>query len=165
MIVNIPVTERIKNLRERTMSEERFLSLEQAKIITRVYRENEGLPVCIKRAKALACSLREMAIAIDPFEIIVGNRTSGVRSGVVFPEAGISWLVSEIETLPVRPQDRFQVKPADIRIFREEIEPYWRGKTLEDPRVTLYQKLDPGVYYWKISVKGKLQAIGKFYVK
>ena len=52
----------------------------------------------------------------------------------------------------------------DVSVVNNKNEEIW-GKTLEDPRVTLYQKLDPGVYYWKISVKGKLQAIGKFYVK
>lgn len=114
------------------MSEERFLSLEQARIITRVYRENEGVPVCIKRAESLACSLREMEIRIDREELIVGNRTREIRSGVVFPEAGISWLADEIENLPERPQDAFKVNPADMRIFREEIEPFWKGRTLED---------------------------------
>jgi len=130
--INIPVTDRIKNLHGRTMSEERFLSLEQARIITRVYRENEGVPVCIKRAESLACSLREMEIRIDREELIVGNRTREIRSGVVFPEAGISWLADEIENLPERPQDAFKVNPADMRIFREEIEPFWKGRTLED---------------------------------
>ena len=131
-ILDIPVSDRIKILRERTMSEERFLSIEQARIITRVYRENEGIPVCIKRAESLARALREMTIKIDPCELIVGNRTPGIRSGVVFPEAGISWLADEIETLPERTQDSFKVNPDDVMIFRKEIEPFWRGKTLED---------------------------------
>jgi pyruvate-formate lyase len=51
---------------------------------------------------ALAASLSEMAITIDPEELIVGNRTHGIRSGVVFPEAGLNWLMTEIETLPYR---------------------------------------------------------------
>ena len=54
----------------------------------------------MKRAKALAASLLEMPIAIDPEELIVGNRTPDIRAGVVFPEAGINWLVKEIDTLP-----------------------------------------------------------------
>jgi len=52
----------------------------------------------------------------------------------------------------------------DMSIVNNKNEEIW-GKTLDDPRVTLYQKLDPGVYYWKITVKGKLQTVGKFYVK
>lgn len=129
---NLQVTGRIKSLREKTVTEERFLSIDQARIITRIYRENEDLPVCIKRAHSLAQSLREMPLSIDPEELLTGNRTPGIRSGVVFPEAGISWLSVEIETLHARPQDQFSVRDEDIQVFREEIEPYWRGKSLED---------------------------------
>ena len=129
---DIKPTERIISLREKTISAERYLSIEQAKIITRVYQQNENLPVILKRAKALAASLSEISISIDPEELIVGNRTSEIRAGVVFPEAGIAWLSKEIETLPYREQDPFNVRKKDTEFFRENIEPYWRGKTLED---------------------------------
>jgi formate C-acetyltransferase len=125
-------TERIISLREKTISAERFLSIGQAKIITRIYQQNENLPVILKRALALSAALNEMPISIDPEELIVGNRTPDARAGVVFPEAGTSWLVNEIEELPTRPQDQFKVRPEDINYFREVIEPFWRGKSLED---------------------------------
>ena len=130
--IDTKMTDRIGSLRQKTLSAKRFLSLEQAKVITRVYKENENLPVCLKRAIALASSLREIPVAVDPEELITGNRTPGLRSGVVFPEAGISWLGKEIETLHTRPQDQFNVDNEDISYFREVIEPYWKGKTLED---------------------------------
>ena len=132
------VTDRIKLLRYKTITAERYLSIEQARIITRVYRENEGLPVPVKRALALAASLNEINISIDPEEIIVGNRTSDIRAGVVFPEAGISWLLEEIETLPYRQQDPFKVKEEDKIAFIDEIAPYWKGKTLEDDILKQY---------------------------
>jgi len=131
-IRDLRMTDRIKSLREKTVSEKRFLSVEQALIITRVYQENPDDPVIIKRAKALAASLREMPVAVDPEEIIVGNRTPGIRSGVVFPEAGISWLAKEIEILDSRPQDPFFVREEDIVHFRKYIEPFWKGRNLED---------------------------------
>jgi len=131
-IRNLQISERIKSLKQKTISVKRFLSLEQAKIITRVYKENQGEPVILRRAISLAHSLREMPIEIDPEELIVGNRTPDIRAGVVFPEAGISWLKKEIETLPFRQQDPFDVKSDDAAYFLNMIEPYWRGKTLED---------------------------------
>ncbi len=108
------------------------MSLVQAKIITRIYRENETSPVQIKRALALAASLKEIPVSIDPEELIVGNRTPDIRAGVVFPEAGVSWLLNELETLPQRKQDPFNVKQEDIISFRQEIAPFWKGRTLED---------------------------------
>lgn len=129
---HIQASERILSLRNKTLSSIRYLSIEQAKIITRVYQQNEGLPVILKRSEALAKSLSEMSITIDPEEFIVGNRTPDIRAGVVFPEAGIRWLVNEIETLPFRPQDPFNVRQKDTSYFKETLEPYWCGKTLED---------------------------------
>jgi pyruvate formate-lyase/glycerol dehydratase family glycyl radical enzyme len=137
-IQNPEPTSRILSLKNKTLSPVRYLSLEQAKIITRIYQENEHLPVNLKRAKALAASLSEMPITIDPEELIVGNRTPDSRAGVVFPEAGINWLLKEIDTLPDRPQDRFNVRQEDAIYFRENIEPFWRGKTLEDDIYNLF---------------------------
>jgi len=131
-LLDLYMTERIKALKARTLAAPRYLSLEQAKIITRVYQESPDLAVNLKRARALACALDEMPIAIDPEELIVGNRTPDARAGVVFPEAGISWLEQEIETLPRRAQDTFEVHAQDIRDFRTTILPYWQGNTLED---------------------------------
>lgn len=125
-------TNRIKNLKENMINEPRFMSLEQARIITKCYKENDKDSKALKRAKSLNASLAQITIKIDPLELIVGNRTPGVRSGVVFPEAGSSWINAEIETLPTRPQDRFNVKKEDIKEFKEEIYPYWQDKCLED---------------------------------
>ena len=131
-IAALQTTERVKSLKRKMLEEERFLSLEQALIITEVYEKDPTATVPVKRAKALVEAMHRMAIAIDPEELIVGNRTVGVRAGVVFPEAGISWIDKEIEGLPTRPQDRFNIRPQDVTAFRERVLPYWRGKSLED---------------------------------
>lgn len=101
-IRRLPLSGRAEALKRSLLAEPRFLSIEQARIITRVYRETEGEPFNIRRARSLQACLREMKIRIDPGELIVGNRTAGIRAGVVFPEAGISWVDKEIEQLPTR---------------------------------------------------------------
>ncbi len=125
-------TERISSLKEKTFTFPRYMSVEQARIITRVYQENPALTIPIKRATALARSLTEMPLSVDPEELIVGNRTPGIRAGVVFPEAGISWITHELDTIHSRPQDPFRVREEDKKIFLDEIEPYWSGNTMED---------------------------------
>jgi pyruvate formate-lyase/glycerol dehydratase family glycyl radical enzyme len=125
-------TERIRTLKERMLDEPRYLSIEQALIITDVYQAHEGESAAVKRALSLAEAMRRIEIHIDPDELIVGNRTTGVRAGVVFPEAGISWIDRELDTMATRPQDRFNVRPEDAATFRARILPYWQGKTLED---------------------------------
>lgn len=129
---NHPLDPRIEVLKEKMLSAPRFASIEQARIITRVYQENEELSVPKKRALSLKAALEELEIGVEPEELIVGNRTKGVRYGVVFPESGCSWIDREFETLPTRPQDRFLVKEEEIKEFRETIYPYWKGKSMED---------------------------------
>lgn len=124
--------ERIDILKDDMLSQPRYVSIEQAMIITRTYQEHENDPVILKRAYALHNAMCELEIGVQPQELIVGNRTKGVRYGVVFPESGISWVNQELETLPTRPQDKFLVRPEDIQSFREVIMPYWKGKSLED---------------------------------
>lgn len=131
-IDGLAMPERIGRLRDAMLAEPRFVSIEQARIVTRVYQEHAGEPRILVRAQALAAALREMAIRVTPGELIVGNRTPGVRAGVVFPESGSRWVDREFEDLPTRPQDRFGVHEDDIREFRNEILPYWEGRSLED---------------------------------
>lgn len=126
------VTKRVFDLKERMLSEPRYASIEQAKIITESYQMHENTPRILQRAYALRAALEKLAIRVEPEELIVGNRTAGVRNGVVFPESGSSWVDREFETLPTRPQDKFQVRQEDIKYFREVIKPYWQGKSLED---------------------------------
>ena len=126
------MNERISILKNKITNEKRFVSIEQAQIITRVFKNTEGEPRAIRRAKSFLASCKEIPIHIDPLELIVGNRTPERRAGVVFPEAGIQWLDEEIENLPFREQDKFFVKEKDVQLFREEIIPYWKGQSLED---------------------------------
>ena len=131
---------RIKYLKEKMLSDKRYASIEQALIITEIYKENEDKPVIIKRALALKNALSKLEIGVEAEELIVGNRTKGVRYGVVFPESGSSWIHKEIETLGSRAQDKFDVKAEDIEKFREVIKPYWEGHSLEDVIRTRYGK-------------------------
>lgn len=125
-------TNRISILKEKMLNTPRYASIEQARIITRVYKQNEELSIAKKRALSLKASLEELEIAVEKEELIVGNRTKGVRYGVVFPESGCSWVNEEFETLPTRPQDQFLVKEEDIKEFRETIYPYWKHRSMED---------------------------------
>ena len=129
---NLEQTPRITLLKEKMLNEPRYVSIEQARIITRIYQENESLSIPKKRALSLKAALEELEIGVEKEELIVGNRTKGVRYGVVFPESGCSWVNKEFETLPARPQDKFRIKKEDVKEFKEIIYPYWQDRSLED---------------------------------
>ena len=132
IINSLPKSARVQRLKTEMFTEQRFASIEQAKIVTEVYKNNQDLPRNTLRAVALREALLRIDLRVTPGELIVGNRTTGVRGGVIFPESGMSWVAREIETLPDRPQDKFGVHPEDIEEFRGFLFPFWQGKTLED---------------------------------
>ncbi len=146
-IDRLPQPPRVAKLKEAVLAEPRYASIEQARIVTGVYRDRPDLPVNLLRATALKEALSQIGIRITEGELIVGNRTAGVRAGVVFPESGLSWVDREFETLPSRPQDRFLVRDGDIDEFRRDILPFWKGRTLED---VLEERIGP-----------EMKAIGK----
>ncbi|WP_302761841.1 glycyl radical protein [Christensenella hongkongensis] len=132
-ILDIEISERIRKLKEKVLAEPRYISTEQACIITDVYQENEDVSVPLKRALSFAASVDNIEIKIYPEEDIVGNRTAGSKAGVIFPESGTAWLREELDTLETRDQDRFSVYGRDYDICRKVIEPYWDDKdTLEN---------------------------------
>ena len=122
------MSQRIQILKEKMLSSPRYASIEQARIITRVYQENESLSVPKKRALSLKTAMEELEIGFEKEELIVGNRTKGVRYGVVFPESGCSWIDKEFETLPTRPQDQFLVKEEDIQNILKDYDMKLQGR-------------------------------------
>jgi formate C-acetyltransferase len=119
-------------IRRRLRETPRQIDVERARYTTRSYQRTEGQPMPIRRATMLHDLARQLSIAIYPDELIVGNRSLLPRMGVIAPEGAVDWIDRELEGLPTRPQDRFDITPEQIRELREEIFPYWRGKTLED---------------------------------
>jgi len=119
-------------IRERLLHNEREIDVERARYATQSYQDSEGQPMPIRRAKMLLHLVRRMSIGIHPDELIVGNRSLLPRMGVIAPEGAVEWVDRELDILPIRPQDRFNIRPEQIQELREEIFPYWRGKTLED---------------------------------
>src|ERR1035437_10247862 len=85
-----------------------------------------------RRAKMLLHLVRHTPINLHPDEVIVGNRSDRPRMGVIAPEGAVNWVDGELDVLPTRPQDPFNITAGQIKELREDIFPYWRGKTLED---------------------------------
>ena len=123
---------RAARIKERLLENERQIDVERARFTTESYRATEGQPMPIRRAQMLLHLVRALSITIEPDELIVGNRSLLPRMGVIAPEGAVDWVDRELEKLPTRPQDRFNITPEQIAELRQEIFPYWRGKTVED---------------------------------
>ncbi|QAA34397.1 formate C-acetyltransferase [Clostridium manihotivorum] len=126
------LSERIQFLKDELFREKRQVSLERAKLYTESYKETEGEPVIIRRAKALAHILDNVEIEIKKGELIVGDRTVKPRAGVISPEMSPYWILDELEEFPTRAQDKFEISKEDKEYFKTELFPYWQGKSLKD---------------------------------
>ena len=157
-ILSLPGSERISVLKEKMLDEPRYVSIEQARIVTEVYQQTEGQPPLHPQGARPAGRAHTDVHPSGTRGRIVGNRTPGVRAGVVFPETGASWVDREFETLPTRAQDRFQVRPEDITEFRTKILPYWKGRSLEDQvRAAIGPEVDAIAKVAKINQKDHSQ--------
>ncbi len=123
---------RCQRLRESLINVKSEICLERAHIVTRIYQATENEDQIVRKAKAFDAVLREMSLFVVPEELICGHQASKRRSAPFFPEFAVEWIDREIETLPTRAQDQFRISQEQIRAFREEILPYWKGKTFSD---------------------------------
>ena len=129
---------RIKALKNRMRGDGwRRVCIERARYVTESYRQTEGEPSIIRRAKALNHVLSNMTIGIDGNELIVGHMDGdrveelGVRGCHLLVEYSCDWLEKEIDTWATRDGLKFLMREEDKETLRELI-PYWQGKTLND---------------------------------
>ena len=126
------MSHRIQRLKDALFANPREISLERAVLYTESHRQTEGEPVIIRRAKATAHILDNVAISIRDDELIAGNRTIKPRAGIMSPEMDPYWLLKELDQFPTRPQDRFNISDDDQRLYRDELFPYWEKRSMKD---------------------------------
>ena len=69
-------TGRIAALKAAYLDAQPTICTERAEIYTEVYQKNGAEPIVVKRALALAETLKRMTLRIDDGELIVGNHAS-----------------------------------------------------------------------------------------
>lgn len=116
--------ERTEFLNTRMRNIKPAICVERARLVTESYRDTEGEPYIIRRAKALRYLLEHMTIFIDEEELIVGNHASRPRNAPLFPEYGI-FDKKELDLMPVRKVDTLQITEEDKNYLLNEIFPYW----------------------------------------
>ena len=122
---------RISKVREGLMRLTPMICSDRATLITKSYAETDGLPMIIRRAKALEKILNEMSIYIEDDQLIVGNQASMGRAAPIFPEYSIDWVIEELDTFDKRPGDVFTISEGTKQSLRD-IHHFWKGKTHQD---------------------------------
>ncbi len=107
------------------------IEADRAVLLTESYKETEGLPIVLRRAKAFAHILEGLPITIRPLELIVGSNSKAPRGCQVFPEYSYAWLEEEFDTVATRSADPFYISE-ETKATLKKVYPYWKGKTTSE---------------------------------
>ncbi len=128
---DIPRSERIPALIAHLFEKMPEIEADRAVLLTESYRQTEGEPIVLRRAKAFAHILENIPITIRPGELVVGSATKAPRGCQVFPEYSYEWLEAEFDTVETRSADPFYISEETKETLRK-VYPYWKGKTTSE---------------------------------
>lgn len=126
------MTDRLKSLKERYLKWKPSITTYRARAITKIAKENPGMPKILLRAKCFRYCCETAPLVIQDDELIVGSPCGAPRAGAFSPDIAWRWMVDEIDTIGTRPQDPFYISEEDKKIMREELFPFWEGKSVDE---------------------------------
>ena len=126
------ITPRLRALKENYMKQVPSITTYRARAITKITKENPGMPKILLRAKCFRYCCETAPLVIQDNELIVGAPQGAPRAGAFSPDIAWRWMEDEIDTIGSRPQDPFYISEEDKKIMREELFPYWKGKSLDE---------------------------------
>jgi len=125
--------ERVRKLREQSLTAEPYLSLERATLLTDFYETGivEDVSIPVARALAFKHILENKEICINEGELIVGERGPEPQAAPTYPEICVHSL-DDLNILNSREKISFSVDDETRRISEERIVPFWKGKSIRE---------------------------------
>ncbi|MBN1973331.1 MAG: glycyl radical protein [Sedimentisphaerales bacterium] len=127
------MNERIKKLRQQSVSIKPYISTERAELITEFYKSDLHLrnsqPVF--RALSFKYIMENKTICINDGELIVGERGPAPKATPTYPELCCHDM-EDLRILNIRQKTSFDVSEDAKKIYEKNIIPYWSGKTLRE---------------------------------
>lgn len=151
------MNQRIAKLREGLHVDKYSISSEKARLFTESFKQTEGEPQIIRRAKALANILDKITIFIEDGELIVGNAASKPMGLEVDYDYGI-WSREEIGWLREEGYTISDEDESEIISMNE----YWKARTLvgrsgeifDDERLWPFKQSGVALPPWKSREEG-----------
>lgn len=126
------MNERVRKLREESLYAVPKLSLERAQIVTDVYKKYQGkVSIPVLRALTFKELCERKTICINHGELIVGERGPKPKATPTYPEL-CCHTIDDFDIIDTRDKVFFKVDDEARRIQKEEIIPYWQGKSMRD---------------------------------
>ena len=130
---------RIDALQTRSRNTRPAIDPERAKLMTEFYREidTHSLSAPMLRAKAFSYLLENKTISIEKDELIVGEKGCRAKAAPTYPEL-CCHSIDDLQILDQREKIPFQVDQKVRQIYKEEIIPYWEGRSI---RVRIFSRM------------------------
>ena len=126
------MNDRTSRLRRQSLDAPPCISGERARLITEFYQANNGrYSVPVMRARAFHHLCREKTLHLGADELIVGERGPRPKAVPTFPELTCH-SVEDLRILNSRPKTWYRVDEETVRLYEEQVIPYWRGRSMRD---------------------------------
>jgi formate C-acetyltransferase len=125
------MNERVASLRQESLDQKPWLSIERAALVTEFYERCTELSVPVSRALAFKYLLEHKTIYIGKLELIVGERGPSPKGTPTFPEL-CCHSVEDFEILNAREKISYIVSNEASDVQRERVIPYWHGRSMRD---------------------------------
>ncbi len=166
------MNDRVARLREESFTAPVTLDHERARLVTEYYRDHDGEhSVPMMRALALRHLVEHKSLWIGPDELIVGERGPRPKCVSTYPELTCHSL-EDLDVLDSRPQNPYRVDDDCRRVYRDEVIPFWRGRTMRDRIMAAlddswHQAYAAGLFteFMEQRAPGHTTLDGKFYAK
>jgi pyruvate-formate lyase len=126
------MTSRTAKLRQESLAARPSISAERAELVTDFYCANEGrYSAPMMRAKNFLNLCERKTIYIGEGELIVGERGPRPKAVSTYPELTCHSL-EDLKILNSRPKTHYDVDDTCLKVYEEEVIPYWRGRSMRD---------------------------------
>ncbi|WP_298265073.1 trans-4-hydroxy-L-proline dehydratase [uncultured Lutibacter sp.] len=126
------MNERIQKLRKLSFETEPTLSIERALIQTKFYKANFGkYATPVLRGLNFLELCKQKSIYLGNDELIVGERGPKPKAVPTFPELTCH-SVEDFHVLNTREMQRYTISKKDITTYKNEVIPYWKGKSMRE---------------------------------
>jgi len=126
------MNDRVRKLRDLSLATRPSISDERARLLTEFYRSENGKhSVPVMRALSFKYICERKTVYIGDGELIVGERGPAPLAVPTFPELTCH-TPEDLVILDTRPKTSYSVTDEVIDTYRDEVVPYWQGRSLRD---------------------------------
>lgn len=109
------------------------IDIERARLFTESMRGSEGKPLVLRWALAMKHVAENITVYVDDLQLLAGRcGTDSGRYGILYPELDGDFLGENLAHLAEAEAARIIVRPEDLAVIRDEIAPYWKGRTYHE---------------------------------